>query len=563
MAYSFVTYTSAGGQTYNVPFPYLDADHVKVYINGVAMTDFSWSDGSTIHLDDAPAVGAIILIMRETPRDGMDKSFSAQPRLKGGDLDEALLQAYYIGLEALDGTQLDLSAVEAKDLALAAQAAAEAAADLAATYVGSAGAGTYMEVPSAPATDANEVKLYAKDVTGVAELFIRKESNGVEIQVTSGSILNGTPPDASEGTKGIAELATQTETDAGTDDARIVTPKKLYTTPGVYRKNLIINGDMSVWQRGTTINPLGDAGFAADRWKAIQATDAVITATLSSDVPTLAQAGIVFRNSVKIDVTTADATIGAGQAAAFTHRVEGYNIAPYKGATMTLSFWVKSTKTGTYNVVFLCAGADRVLPVEYTISQANTWEKKVITFMIDNSAGTWDWTTGVGLQVRFVLAAADGYKNGTNGVWGTTGLYGTASGVNFFDSTSNDLWLTGVQLEQGSGATPFEVRPYADELRLCQRYYERIGAVAGYPYCHSYLAGAGVGAAHNIWFRTTKRVAPTVDVIGTWVTSNCGQPDAYYPSPDGCCLIAVSSGAGMATFYPADATCYVTASAEI
>ena len=193
MAYSYVNYTSTGGQNFNVPFPYLEADHVKVLINGVETTAFTWSDAATIHLNAAPAVGATILIKRETPRDGMDKSFSAQPRLKGGDLDEALLQAYYVGLEALDGTQLDWGAVEAKDLALAAQAAAEAAADLAATYTGSAGAGTYMEVPSAPATDANEVKLYAKDVTGVAELFIRKESNGAEIQVTSGSILNGTP----------------------------------------------------------------------------------------------------------------------------------------------------------------------------------------------------------------------------------------------------------------------------------------------------------------------------------------------------------------------------------
>lgn len=260
MAYSSVSYTSTGGQTYNVPFPYLEAAHVKVYINGVETSAFTWSDAATIHLNVAPAVGATILIKRETPRDGMDYTFSAQPRLKGDDLDDAFKQTYYVGLEALDkadsaildaavsDAQAAQAAAEgardtalvaqgaaeyAEDAAVVAQGLAEYAADLAATYANNAGAGTYAEVSSAPTTDANEVKLYAKDVTGVTELFIRKESNGAEIQVTSGSILNGTPPDASEGTKGIAELATQTETNTGTDDARIVTPAKLAAATSV------------------------------------------------------------------------------------------------------------------------------------------------------------------------------------------------------------------------------------------------------------------------------------------------------------------------------------------
>ena len=460
MAYSFVTYTSAGGQTYSVPFPYLDVDHVKVLINGVETTAFTWSDAATIHLNAAPAVGAIILIKRETPRDGMDNSFSAQPRLKGGDLDEALLQTYYIGLEALDGTQLDWDAVEAKDLALAAQAAAEAAADLAATYTGSAGAGTYMEVPAAPSTDVNEVKMYAKDVTGVAELFIRKESNGAEIQVTSGGILNGT------------ELATQAETDAGALDTKIVTPAKLYATPGVYRKNAVINGDMMVWQRGTTFTASADGAFHADRWSHIAATDAVVTVSKSTNVPTDAQGIGRFAASLQVDVTTADTSIGSGQAHAIRYKVEGYDIRGLVGQVCTLSFWVYATKTGIYCVNLLCSGADHSYVKEYTINSANTWEKKTITFTLDASSGTWDFTNGVGLQIRWTLAAGSNYQTATDGVWGTA-LYATANQVNGLDSSDNYFLLTGVQLEKGSAATPFEYRHFAEELALCQRYFEK------------------------------------------------------------------------------------------
>jgi hypothetical protein len=528
MAYSSVSYTSTGGQTYNVPFPYLEAAHVKVYINGVETSAFTWSDAATIHLNVAPAVGATILIKRETPRDGMDKDFSAQPRLKGEDLDEALLQTYYIGLEALDNASHDVLqayvdgaaaaqvaaelaetnaeaardlAIGAKDAAILAQGAAEdaqdaaeAAADLAATYVGSAGAGTYMEVPSAPATDANEVKLYAKDVTGVAELFIRKESNGAEIQVTSGGILNGTPPDASEGTKGIAELATQTETDAGTDDARIVTPKKLYTTPGVYRKNLIINGDMMVWQRGTS--GFTAEGFTADRWGWIQGSDATVSFSRSTDVPSDAQGGGRFSASLKMDVTGADTSIGAAQFLAIRTKLEGYDIRTLVGQNATLSFWVKAVKPGTYCVVFLSGGTDRMYPVEYTINSANTWEKKTITVpMTDCANGTWDFTNGVGLQIRWVIAAGSTYNNGTNETWGTTGLYGTPNQVNGLDSTNNDFYLTGVQLEKGSVATPFEHRPYAEELALCQRYYEK-------SYLHSVVPGTVTPTGRIFWTST-------------------------------------------------------------
>jgi len=601
MAYSLVTYTSSGGQTYNVPFPYLEQAHVKVYINGVATSAFTWSDAATIHLTNAPAVGATVLIKRETPRDGMDKDFSAQPRLKGEDLDEALLQAYYIGLEALDNASHDVLqayvddaaaaqvaaelaetnaeaardlAIGAKDAAILARGAAEAARDAAVlakiaaeSYAESAGAGTYQEISSAPTTDANEVKLYAKDVTGVTELFIRKESNGTEVQVTNGAGLSGAgahaashkaggadsikldelaaPTDVTtlnasvsahglcpklpgntttflrgDGTFAAAacslEVATQAETDAGALDTKIVTPAKLYATPGVYRKNAVINGDMMVWQRGTTFTASADGAFHADRWSHIEATDAVVTVSKSTNVPTDAQGIGRFAASLQVDVTTADTSIGSGQAHAIRYKVEGYDIRGLVGQVCTLSFWVYATKTGIYCVNLLCSGADHSYVKEYTINSANTWEKKTITFTLDASSGTWDFTNGVGLQIRWTLAAGSNYQTATDGVWGTA-LYATANQVNGLDSSDNYFLLTGVQLEKGSAATPFEYRHFAEELALCQRYFEKSYDMDDYPgesgwnqqgcvYLPCYSTTEAPGAA----FKVAKRAAPTI-----------------------------------------------------
>ena len=582
MAYSYVSYTSTGGQNYNVPFPYLDADHVKVLINGVETSAFTWSDGATIHLDDAPAVGATITVKRETPRDGMDYSFSAQPRLKGEDLDEALLQTYYIGLEALDNASHDVlqayvdgaaasqaaaelaetnaglaqaAAGQARDAAVVAKGLAEYAADLAASYAGSAGAGTYMEVPTAPSTDANEVKMYAKDVTGVTELFIRKESDGAEIQVTSGSILNGTPPDASEGTKGIAELATQAETNAGTDDARIVTPKKLYATPGVYRKNLIINGDMRIVQRGTSFPTAASGQFVVDRFAFINACDAVVTLSQSTDVPS----GAGFQFSAKVDVTTADASIAAGQYALLTHRIEGYDFFPLVGKTCTLSFWVKSPKTGTHCVAFNSSTADRSYIATYTVSAANTWEKKTVTLTFNYSGGTWNYTNGLGLSINFILNTGSTY-HGTAGSWLSAVALSTSGQVNCLDNTANDFYLTGVQLEKGSVATDFEFRSFATELALCQRYYQVVGGVPGSgPRFAGYSAASWV---HTYHLPVTMRAAPTAVKNGTWYVYNCSSPLVSDPSPNCFVLSTTVSTPGAFEYRPDSSDDTITLSAE-
>jgi len=327
-------------------------------------------------------------------------------------------------------------------------------------------------------------------------------------------------PDASESAKGIAEIATQTEVDAGTDDARIVTPAKLYATPGIYRKNAIINGDMMVWQRGTSFAASADGAFHADRWSHIAATDAVVTVSRSTNVPTDAQGEGRFAASLQVDVTTADASIGSGQAHAIRYKVEGYDIRSFVGQVCTLSFWVAATKPGIYCINLLCAGADRSYVKEYTINSANTWEKKTITFTLDASSGTWDFTNGVGLQIRWTLAAGSNYRVATDGVWGTA-LYATANQVNGLDSTDNYFLLTGVQLEKGSVATPFEFRSFASELALCERYYQKSYYMADGPGAvttndeevwHASVTGAQY---YRFQYRSRMRTAPTLTVYST------------------------------------------------
>jgi len=308
----------------------------------------------------------------------------------------------------------------------------------------------------------------------------------------------------------VSDFAKTLLDDADADAAR--------ATLQIPRKNAIINGDMMVWQRGTSFAASADGAFHADRWSHIAATDAVVTVSRSTNVPTDAQGEGRFAASLQVDVTTADASIGSGQAHAIRYKVEGYDIRSFVGQVCTLSFWVAATKPGIYCINLLCAGADRSYVKEYTINSANTWEKKTITFTLDASSGTWDFTNGVGLQIRWTLAAGSNYRVATDGVWGTA-LYATANQVNGLDSTDNSFLLTGVQLEKGSVATPFEFTSFEEELALCQRYYEKShncsfapGTSGAHQVGNLYVAVLSAYEAPGTRFAVTKRTAPTITI---------------------------------------------------
>jgi hypothetical protein len=234
-------------------------------------------------------------------------------------------------------------------------------------------------------------------------------------------------------------------------------------------KNRIINGDMRLNQRGWTSAAVTDA-YTVDRWYVGEQTDGAITAEQSTDAP----AG--FINSLKITVTSTDTSLSATQYSICRQIIEGTNVADLgwgaAGAkTVTVSFWVRSSLTGTFGGSLVNDGFNRSYPFTYSISAANTWEQKSVTIAGDTS-GTWLTTTGRGIRVHFSLGSGSDYT-GTAGAWAASGLFGATGETNLLATNGATWQFTGVQLEVGSVATPFERRPYGTELQLCQRYYQQ------------------------------------------------------------------------------------------
>ena len=244
---------------------------------------------------------------------------------------------------------------------------------------------------------------------------------------------------------------------------------------GMPHRNLIINGEMMIAQRGTSFSSIASGSYCLDRWRFIEVGAVVVDVTQATDTPTVAEAGTDFKFSMKIDVTTADASLAASDQVLVQHKIEGFNTAHLgfgaaNAATVTLSFWVKSTVTGTAYVAFKNSAADRGYPAAYTISSSNTWEKKTIKVVGDTS-GTWiGATNGIGINLEFILAAGTDF-HGTANAWGAGNLKGASGMANLINDAANNILITGVQLEVGAAATDFEHRDYASEYARCQRYY--------------------------------------------------------------------------------------------
>jgi hypothetical protein len=231
-------------------------------------------------------------------------------------------------------------------------------------------------------------------------------------------------------------------------------------------RNRIINGGMDIAQRGTSFAAIANGTYSMDRWQWGRAGAMVCTVSQSTDVP-----NNTFQSSYKADVTTIDSSIAAGDYAQIVQNIEGYNVRDLIGTTFTFSFWVKSPKTGTHCVALRNSVSDRSFVKEYTIVTANTWEYKTLTVsggLI--TAGTWNWTNGLGLNISFALACGSTFHT-TADAWQTGNFIATANQVNVMDNTANNFFITGVQLEPGAVATPFERRIFGQELALCQRYY--------------------------------------------------------------------------------------------
>ena len=274
-------------------------------------------------------------------------------------------------------------------------------------------------------------------------------------------------------------------------------------------RNVIINGAMQIAQRGTSTASITTATYyTADRWMYEPSSMGTWTQSVENDAPT----GSGFRKSLKLLCTTADASPAAGDYILFDQRLEGQSLQQFLKGTasakqFSLTFWVKSNATGTYNVELLDNDNSRVVTAAYTVDVSGTWEKKTVIFPADTT-GAFDNDNASSLQLSWWLGAGTNYSSGARDtLWGTVVQTDRAVGqTNLAAATSNYWQITGVQLEAGSVATPFEFEDIGTTLAKCQRYYQRRSGEKNYGLL---TAQTGSNLYGVIPLPVSMRVAPT------------------------------------------------------
>lgn len=327
-------------------------------------------------------------------------------------------------------------------------------------------------------------------------------------------------------------------------------------------KNLLINGGMNVWQRSTSqasISSTSTDGYVTvDRWATYNNSLGTWTQSRSTDVPS--EQG--FGYSLKMDCTTADASPAASDELNIVQKIEAQNLqhllfGSSSPKSLVLSFWVKSNKTGTYIINLVRTdGGTRHISKAYTIDTASTWEKKEITFAGDETNAIAN-DNGSGIDLHFYLAVGSNYTSGTLATsWEALTNANRAVGqVNLADSTSNEWYLTGCQLEVGSTASGFEFEPYDKTLLRCQRYYTRYqGDAADDRFIAMALLNTTSEARVGITFPTTMRDIPTIGENHLEILrKGSALTDVSYnavidPATNGCFLsVTADSGAPFST----------------
>jgi hypothetical protein len=281
-------------------------------------------------------------------------------------------------------------------------------------------------------------------------------------------------------------------------------------------KNRIINGNMDIDQRNAGASKSYAANSAAsyslDRWNGENKTDGTFTIQQLSTAPT------GFINSLGLTVTATDTSIGATQYAIVSQAIEGLNVADLgwgtaSAKTVTLSFQVYSSLTGTFGGVLTNSAQNRSYPFTYTVSSANTWTSISITIAGDTS-GTWLTTNGVGISVVFGLACGSTYS-GTAGSWAGATYLSATGAQNVMNTNSSTWYVTGVQLEVGSSATGFEYVDYTNQLLMCQRYFQS-----------TYNIGTAIGTA-----TTAGAIYRTMDATQLYATLGWSMPIRMRTTP--------------------------------
>ena len=323
-------------------------------------------------------------------------------------------------------------------------------------------------------------------------------------------------------------MAISKVTTASITDADITTAKLAYDAAPF--RNIFINGDMSIAQRGTSQASITSTNYyTIDRFRFVDSSLGTFTMSQDTDVPT----GQGFAKSLKVDCTTANASPSGSNVLQIQQRFEGQMLLYLKKGTanaqsLTASFWIKSNKTGTYICELRDIDNSRSISKSYTINASNTWEKKTITFAGDTT-GTLDNDNKVSFDIQFWLGSGTNYTSGTlQTSWDSTVNANRAVGqVNLADSTANDFWITGVQLEAGTTASDFEFLPYDVNLRRCMRYFERttaVGASDNYVNFASGLAQYSSGCVYCFLWKVTKRANPSMSATAasTFLNENGG-----------------------------------------
>ena len=295
---------------------------------------------------------------------------------------------------------------------------------------------------------------------------------------------------------------------------------KIQLSEAVGRRNLVHNGSMIVAQRGTVTNGTGLSGTGCDRFRLAMSGGAA--ATTRQHIAALLPHG--FRNSLEVDVTTADTSVAAGDYVILYQRIEGQDLqhllyGTSRAKKVTVQFWVKSPKTGIHICELYHLDAGYTNSIQYTVSSANTWENKIVTFDGYQTTSFDDDRDG-SLQIAWWLLAGSTYSDGTHNsnTWhngGGSTLGNRAVGqVNVFDDVANNFYLTGVQVEVSDSATDFEHRSFAEELQLCQRYYYKISSVGSSDERKTGFSRTGDTCWVDYYFPVEMNHAPVLETSG-------------------------------------------------
>jgi hypothetical protein len=492
MATTSNTYTGNGSnKLFSITFPYLDTSDIDVYLNGTLqtiITEYTFANATTVEFVAAPANGAVVLLDRSTDDATLQATFFPGSSIKANDLNFNFDQVLYLSQETANIAQNQSTAGLQTQITAA------------------------NNTSNTALTTANAANATANGIAGTANTALTNANVAVVTANAATSTAN-------------AAVVTANSATSTANAATVIANSALSTVSGLSGVNLnrIINGDMRIDQRnaGAAVTVDNGAPYTLDRWLVEDGSDAVLSAQQTTDVP----AGQGFTNSLRVTATTADASIGASQFDVITQIIEGFNCSDlgWGGAganSVTASFWVKASVAGQYSCTVYNYNQSRINPQPFTINSANTWEKKTVTFAGDTT-GTWLTTNGRGIAFNVYLALGSSLLGSAG--WNGSSIFGVTGQANAVATVSNTFYITGVQLESGAAATPFERRSYGTELALCQRYFQVGVAAGGGGTLYPPIATSTTQRRLWVQFPVIMRTAPTMTNVAI---SNIGSPSA-------------------------------------